>query len=309
MTMPDQPPPPDDLFDRVPEWAGRPRTVTPLEGGITNRNYKVEVDGQAWVVRSPGARTDLLGIDRHLEHQAAAQAAHLGLGPEVLAFVEPEGALVTRFLDAAPLTSADLVEHLATAAGVLRALHEGPALDGAFDWYEVPQACAATAVAQGATVPAAYAQALARAEQVRAAFAASPEPPVPCHNDLLPGNFLRGRADRLWLIDWEYAGMNDRFFDLGNFAVNNELDGDQQEALLDAYFGPGKVGDHHRARLRLMIVMSDLREAMWGVVQSAVSDLDEDFDAYAATHFDRLLTNAAAPGWEGLLEDAAGGPA
>jgi thiamine kinase-like enzyme len=144
-----------------------------------------------------------------------------------------------------------------------------------------------------------------RADEVRRAFATAPDPPVPAHNDLLGANFLLDRDERLWLIDWEYAGMNDRFFDLGNFAVNNGLDDAGDEALLEGYFGDltnGRV-----ARLRLMKVMSDLREAMWGVVQQAVSTLDVDFEAYAAEHFDRLLTNAGRPGWSRLLADAASG--
>lgn len=298
----------DDLLDRVPGWAGRPRTVLPLEGGITNRNYRVEVDGAAFVVRSPGKRTELLGIDRHHEREAAERAAALGVAPEVAAFVEPDGALITRFLEARPVTAAELAgPHLAAVASLLRTVHDGPPIAGVFDWYEVPRANAATVEAHGGEVPAAYTTAMARAAEVRDAFAAAPDPPVACHNDLLGANLLLGADGRLWLIDWEYAGMNDRFFDLGNFAVNNDLGPDEQEALLAAYFGT--AGPRERARLRLMVVMSDLREAMWGAVQAAVSDLDEDFHAYAATHFQRLLANAGAPGWDDLLEDAARAPA
>jgi thiamine kinase-like enzyme len=298
----------DDLLDRVPGWAGQPRTVTPLEGGITNRNYRVEVGGEAFVVRSPGKRTDLLGIDRRHEREAAERAAALGVAPEVAAFVEPDGALITRFLKARELTATELSgSYLPAVVALLRTVHDAPPIAGVFDWYEVPQANAATVEERGVQPPAAYATAMARAAEVRDAFDAAPDPPVPCHNDLLGANFLLGTDGRLWLIDWEYAGMNDRFFDLGNFAVNNQLGPEQQEALLAAYIG--RVGARERARLRLMVVMSDLREAMWGVVQAAVSDLDEDFHAYAATHFERLLSNASAPGWDQLLEDAARAPA
>ena len=97
--------------------------------------------------------------------------------------------------------------------------------------------------------------------------------------------------------------MNDRFFDLGNFAVNNKLDDDGDEALVEAYFGDLTVG--RLARLRLMKVMSDLREAMWGVVQQGLSALDVDYESYASEHFDRLLDNAASPHWPRLLVDAA----
>jgi thiamine kinase-like enzyme len=299
----------DDLCERVPGWAGRAREVVPLDGGITNRNFRVTVAGEAgsFVVRSPGAKTDLLGIDRGHEREAAGQAATLGVGPEVVAFVEPEGSLVTRFVDGRTLSAADVAgPHLEDTARLLRQVHDAPPITGVFDWYEVPQAYAVTAAEHGVTIPAAYEESMVRAGEVRRAFAASPDPWVPCHNDLLPANFLAGPDGRLWLLDWEYAGMDDRFFDLGNLAVNNELDPDADARLLAAYLAPVPVTDRHRARLALMKVMSDLREAMWGVVQSGVSDLDEDFESYGATHFERLLANASTPQWDRLLEHAAG---
>ena len=300
---------PDDLaalLDRVPGWAGLRRTVRPLVGGITNRNWLVSVADERFVVRCPGEGTEVLGIDRDEEWEAATRAADLEVGPEVVAFVD--GSLVTRYVDdAQPLSPEALQSNgiLAAAADILRRTHDGPPIGAVFDWYAVPAQYAGTARERGVRVPAAYDDAMGRAEEVRRAFAVAPDPPVPAHNDLLGANFLLGHDQRLWLIDWEYAGMNDRFFDLGNFAVNNGLDDAAEEALLEGYFGDVTFG--RVARLRLMKVMSDLREAMWGVVQQAVSTLDVDFEAYAAEHFDRLLSNAGRRGWSRLLADAASG--
>jgi thiamine kinase-like enzyme len=111
--------------------------------------------------------------------------------------------------------------------------------------------------------------------------------PVPCHNDLLPANMLR--TDRgVMLVDWEYAGMGHRMFDLGNLAVNCQFDEAAELRLLRAYFGADPT-DEQRADLHLMRLMSDAREGAWGVVQGVASTLDFDFEAYAARHFDRLL--------------------
>lgn len=294
------------LLDRVPGWSGAARTVTPLAGGITNRNWLVAVDGGRYVARVPGEGTGLLGIDRDHEHEAAVRAAELGVGPEVVAYVD--GSLVTRFVDGAgTLTAADVADPatLGRLADLLRVVHDGPPIAGVFDWYAVPATYAATARTRGVAVPAAYDLAMARADEVRRAFDAAPDPPVAAHNDLLVANVLLDGGGGLWLIDWEYAGMNDRFFDLGNFAVNNGLDDAGDEGLLEAYFGDVTHG--RVARLRLMKMMSDLREAMWGVVQQAVSTLDVDFEAYATEHFDRLLDAAGRPGWQRLLADAANG--
>jgi len=296
------------LLDRVPGWAGRARVVRALEGGITNRNLLVEVDGERFVLRLTGSDTHLLGIDREVERIANSRAADLGLAPEVFAFLEPERYLVTRFVVGEPVPGDVMRESvmLGRVATMLREFHESGSLPGAFDCFRIPEVSAANARARGVAIPESYRVALERSREIEAAFKASPEPRVPCHNDLLNANFLRDQAvtdDRVWLLDWEYAGMNERFFDLGNLCVNNELDTDGEASLLEAYFGAATP--RRRARLALMKIMSDLREAMWAVVQQGISSIDFDYGGYAEQHFDRLLGNAAAPGYRALLDDAA----
>ena len=93
-----------DAVDRL--WPGRRAVVTPLDGGITNRNFKVEVDGAAYVLRMGGAKTGLLGIDRAVEHAASLRAEEIGVGPQVVDFVASEGWLLTRFIAGRPLSAA-----------------------------------------------------------------------------------------------------------------------------------------------------------------------------------------------------------
>ena len=113
--------------------------------------------------------------------------------------------------------------------------------------------------------------------------------PCPCHNDLLTSNFIDDGRN-LRIVDWEYAGMGDPFFDLANFAVNHELGAEARTALLGAYFHD--IPEDAAATLELMRFMSDFREAMWGVVQATISQLDFDYDGYAAEHFERLTRTA-----------------
>jgi thiamine kinase-like enzyme len=118
--------------------------------------------------------------------------------------------------------------------------------------------------------------------------------PVPCHNDLLAGNLLHdGTGVRI--VDWEYAGMGDRYFDLGNLSVNNGFSEEDDRAFLAAYWEE-PCPPRRLAAVRLQRLMSDFREAMWGVLQSAVSTLDFDFAAYAGEHFSRLREEAARAG-------------
>jgi thiamine kinase-like enzyme len=285
-----------DEVERV--WPGRNARFEVLGGGITNHNLKVEVDGQTFVLRVAGKGTNLLGIDRAVELAATEAAAALGIGPEVVDFVEPEGWLVTRFVGGAipPTERMREPEMLMRVAAALRAFHEGPEIPGAFDSFRVVEVYRQTALERGGRVPDDFGWAYELAGRIEAKRASAA--PVPCHNDLLNANFLDDGA-RLCIVDWEYAGMGDRFFDLANFSINHELDAGQSETLLAAYFGETRPADAEA--LEVMCFMSDFREAMWGVVQTAVSELDFDFEAYAAEHFERLRRTAESPAFRAAL--------
>jgi thiamine kinase-like enzyme len=271
-------------------WPDRGARVIPLSGGITNHNFKVEVHGQAFVLRMGGAKTSMLGIDRQAEHQASLRAAEVGVGPEVAGFFEDEGWLVTRYIDGRPISpeamrTPQTIRRVATA---LRRLHDAAPIPGRFDAHAVVELYHDEALKQGVEIPDGYAAAHAMSSRIR--HARGPQPLVPCHNDLLNANFLDDGEIRI--VDWEYAGMGNRFFDLANFSVNHEFGADEDQVLLTAYFG--EAGVEGLASLAMMKFMSDFREAMWGVLQSGISELDFDFHGYAARHFDRLAAHASA---------------
>ncbi len=293
------------MITRVPGWTGRAHVVGSLTGGITNRNHVVDVDGARFVVRVPGADTDQLEIDRECEYIAASRAADLGIAPPVLGLFG--GCLVTAFVSGADIPSDQFAaaETLSSLAAMLRAFHASGALQHSFDAFTVARLHRAAASRHGVTIPDVYDSVVAVVDEIAGAFAVSPDPPVPCHNDLLRANVLRD-GDRLWLLDWEYAGMNDRAFDLGNLAVNNDLSPDAEAHVVGEYHG--RVTPRNLARLRLMKIVSDAREGMWGVVQQGISTIDFDYRGYAAEKFDRLLTNASASGYARLLRDASEEP-
>ena len=287
----------DEVCERL--WPGREARVERLGGGLTNNNFKVTVGREAFVVRVGGRDTELLGIDRRAEHGAALVAAEVGVGPEVIAFVEPEGCLVTRFVEGTPVPADELAVPTAIprVARALRAIHDGPRVPGRFDSFRVVEEYRETVADRGGRVPEAYPRAQAVARRIEDAL--GPREERPCHNDLLNANFIAD-GDRLWIVDWEYAGMGEPFFDLANFSVNNGLDEAGDEALLSAYLADADNCD--RARLVVMRFMSDFREAMWGAVQKAVSVLDVDFVAYADEHFARLEATAGSARFRDALD-------
>ena len=281
--------------------AGAP---VPLDGGITNRNFRVRFGDRECVLRLTGRDTALLGINRDAERLASERAAQLGIAPSLVA--AGEGYLVTEYLDGAPIDGGRLRAAPDSAARALRAFHDsGLTLPTRFWVPDLLDDYARIVSERGASVPGEYEHARALAGRVAQALPLSDS--VPCHDDLLPGNVLATRAEpgRAILVDWEYAGMGHRMFDLGNLAVNNEFESDSQDRLLEVYFGEPPT-DGRRAALALMRIMSDAREAAWGVVQGAISELEFDFAAYAEMHFARLARSAGDPRFQEWLDRATG---
>lgn len=297
-------------MQRVPDLAGRDLVLTALSGGITNRNYRVDVAGteDRFVIRLGGNDTHLLGISREVEHAATVAAAGVGVGAEVVAFLRAEGILVTRFIDGTPIAQLDIhhPETILRVADSVRRFHEGPAIPGLFIPLRIVEAYRALALERGVPIPPEFALAQAVGRRIELALLTNPLELRPCHNDFLPGNLIDDGA-RMRIVDWEYAGMGDPFFDLGNFSINNDLTPDEDEAFLAAYDAEAAPRPDRLARLVLFRVISDFREAMWGVLQQGISTLDVDFRAYAAEHFERLLANAATPRFVSALRDVAGG--
>ncbi len=291
------------LVRRVPGWRDCHLELTALHGGITNTNYVAVVDGVSLVVRVPGERTELLGIDRANEAEAARRAAELGIGPAVVGELPEIGTLITELVPGRHLEPTPFTHRLDDVVRLLRLFHDSGPLHGAFPIHRVVEWHARDASSYGVVPPVSYGLLHQQSRRIEAAFAAAPLPAVPCHNDLLPGNVLFEEAGpHVWLLDFEYAGMNDRFFDLGNLSVNCGLDAAGDEQLLRLYFG--EVTPSRMARLQLMKVMSEFREGMWAVVQKAISTLDTDFVAYANERLDNCKRLAGRPQFEQWLIDA-----
>jgi len=258
-------------------WPERVKSIEVLAHGITNSNYVVDLGDERVVVRVPGKDTYLLGIDRSNEVVAGGLAAAIGVGPEVLVTDVATGCIVFRFIDGRSVSTAELAEEpmLGQFVETLLRVHHAGTTPTIWNSYEVIRDHRDVAAARGVEAPfdATFAlELLARIEIVRPF-----RPTVLGHNDLLNANFLFD--DRLRIVDWEYAGMSDPFFDLANVSVNNGFPVDAEIALLRHYVGD--LSDPVLSTLHLMKIVSELREAMWGVVQMAISSLDVDFTTYA----------------------------
>ncbi len=293
----------EEAIGRVPFLAGKSNLkTTPLDGGITNMNYKVDVGGEAFVIRITGARTELLGINRENEYIANKLAGELGIAPEVVYFIRPEGYLVTRFLNSRPLLLPEITKksNIKKVASVLKEIHAMPSVPGEFDIFKVIADYTKTVKEYKVEFPPDFEWISARAKEAEITLAKHPYKPCPCHNDLLNANFLFDGDIRI--LDWEYAGMGDVFFDLANFSVHHQLTDDQDRWLLEGYCS--EISPQAWGRLKILKTMSDFREAMWALIQLAVSTLDFDYREYANKHFERMKSTMKASEWDRWIEEA-----
>ena len=257
-------------------------------GGLTNRVYRVRAGAGPVVLRIPGEGTEAY-IDREVEAVNARAAAAAGVSPEVL-FADPaSGLMLTAHVEGRTMTPAlfgSVPGAPGRAARAFRQLHDsGARFAFRFELFAMVDDYLKVLAELDATLPEGYFDALERAREVRAALDAYPAALAPCHCDPLCENFLDTGA-RMWVVDWEYSGMNDPLWDLGDLSVEAEFGSDQDEELLAAYFG-GPPSAAARGRMVAYKAMCDLLWTLWGLIQHAHANPADDFWAYAANRFAR----------------------
>src|SRR5688572_16756943 len=294
----------DPILQRIPQFASASNLIiTELTGGITNKNYKITDNGESYVLRMGGNETKYLGIDRKIEYECSLLASQIGIAPEPIAFLEPEGYIVARFISGMGIPAEEIgsEENIDRVLESMKAYHALKYFPGSFSPFRVAEEYAKTANSFNVKLPDKMEWYLEKSSEIeKAMYGREPLQRRPCHNDLLNLNFIDDGA-RIRILDWEYAGMGDIFFDLGNFAVQHDVKIEQDDILLYAYFG--NPTDSQRAHLKLMKIMSDLREAMWGMVQIGVSKLDFDYAGYGQKYFDRFETNVSIDSYKELLKE------
>lgn len=279
---------PLDVIHHLPCWSGTP-TITPLNGGMTNRNYRVRDAKGSYAVRM-GHDIPEHGVMRFNE-LAVARAAHAaGLSPEVI--YASEGVLVSRFIEGRTLGEQDIASdvYLPRVLALVQAFHQqamaqlrGPVL---MFWvfHVIRHYGALLQAAPNNPLAQRLPGLLQKAKTLEAQL--GPVDIVLGHNDLLAANFLDDGA-RLWLIDFDYAGLNSPLFDLANLSSNNGLSAEQDQDLLVRYFGAGKAATQQQG-FQALKQASLLREALWGAVSQIRSAIEFDYAAYTQAYLDRI---------------------
>jgi thiamine kinase-like enzyme len=277
-------------FARVPRLSQVAASQVQIErlAGLTNRNYKVAIDNERFVLRIPGEGTSEY-INRRHEAVAAHVAAEAGVNAEVLFFDENDGLMLTRFVDGAVTMNGERFKDpgpVARAARAFRRMHYcGKNFATEFNLFQKMDEYLDYLRRKQARIPDGYAEVQREAEAVRAALNSRPAALRPCHCDPLAENFLDTGA-RIFIIDWEYAGNNDPMWDLGDVSVEAGFGRDQDAALLEAYFA-GRPPAAQVGRMVMYKAMCDLLWTLWGVIQVVNENPVDDFWAYAVKRFER----------------------
>ncbi len=277
------------LLPRLTTFQNKTLTVTPISGGLTNTNYRVDADGVPYVVRIPGAKTELLAVDRANEVYNARAANEASIAPRVVEYLDDANVMVLEFIRGETMSIARLNEKgMATRmAQSLKQLHAGPRFLRDFNMFRLTEYYLKAAREHDVKIPDGYLDYMPRVREIESAFARNPLPSVPCHNDLLAENYIDD-GNKLWLIDFEYSGNNDPTFDLGNTAQEQQFEESKIHELCAAYFG--QAFDDKLARMKLNMVMSDVGWTLWAAIQAKISTIDFDFYGWAVERWGRATS-------------------
>jgi thiamine kinase-like enzyme len=289
------------VLDSVPELRNA-SSVAPLEGGLTNTNYKVVTPGGSYVVRISNKDSGLLAIDRENELHNTIAAADAGVGAPVVAALPEHDALVLGFLEGTALTPDHLRkgDRLGLVADACRRLHAARPFLHDFDMFEIQRRYLGVVQERGFRIPARYLEFEPQVRAVESAMRTRVEPTVPCNNDLLAENFIDVGGE-LKLIDYEYSGNNDACFELGNIWSESDLSLSQLDELVAHYYG--RPLRNKIARARLWGLVGKYGWMLWASIQDGVSELEFDFWAWGLEKYERAVAEFDGPDFGRLLDE------
>ena len=292
----------EEAVAKIPDWKDKRISITPLSGGLTNSNFKVEVDGTSHFVRVPGMSTELLAVNRENEHYNSRAAHTAGVGPRVLHHLPEYDVMVLEFLNGKTMSKESLNQPgmPTRMAQSIKKLHAGPRFLTDFNMFRLTEYYLQLCSERDIKIPDGYLDRIPAIETIEQAMSANALATVPCNNDLLAENYIDD-GDQLWLIDYEYSGNNDPTFELGNTCQEMQFNDDQIAEVCAAYFGEATADKI--ARMKLNMIMSDVGWGLWAAIQAKISTIEFDFWGWAIERWDRAVEKMDSSEFGRWLED------
>lgn len=292
----------EEVIQKIPDWKNREISVAPLSGGLTNSNFKVEVDETLYFVRVPGESTELLAINRDNEYYNSKAAFEAGVGPQVLYYLPEYSVMVLEFLNGRTM-SKDLLNETGMPtrmAQAIKKLNQGPRFLRDFNMFRLTEYYLGLCKERAIKIPDGYLDRIPTIGRIEKAMEVNPLATVPCNNDLLAENYIDdGR--QLWLIDYEYSGNNDPTFELGNTCQEMQFNDSQIAEVCAAYFGEASADKI--ARMKLNMIMSDVGWGLWAAIQAKISAIDFDFWGWAIERWGRAEEKMDSEEFERWVRD------
>jgi thiamine kinase-like enzyme len=289
------------VLDRLCCLRGQAYRVEGLDGGLTNRNLKVITASRSFVVRISHPDSGLLAIDRDHEHENSLLAEEKGVGAPVVEYRPDLGALVLGFVEAKSCAVEDMSDagRLERVIVACQSLHGGGRFGNDIDMFALHHRYLRAVVDRGFRLPDRYFELVPDLERVGIALSTGTSDSSPCHNDLLAGNCLDD-GERVWLIDYEYAGNNDPCFEIGNLWSEADLGLDLLDHLLACYYRT--VDPRKKARARLQAVVSQSVWMLWAAIQDHTATVDFDFWSWGLEKHERAAAQLKSRQLSTLLD-------
>lgn len=292
----------EEVVTKIPDWNDKQISISPLSGGLTNSNFRVEVDGTPYFVRVPGASTELLAVNRENEYHNSKAAYEAGVGPKVLYHLPEYSVMVLEFLNGQTMSKDSLNEAgmPTRMAQAIKKLNRGPRFLLDFNMFRLTEYYLSLCKDRDIKIPDGYLDRMSTIAQIEEAMSINQLPTVPCNNDLLAENYIDD-GKQLWLIDYEYSGNNDPTFELGNTCQEMQFNDAQVAEICEAYFGEATADKI--ARMKLNMIMSDVGWGLWAAIQAKISTIDFDFWGWAIERWGRAVEKMDSREFEGWLRE------
>ena len=302
---------PDEAIARIADWKDKEIRWEELGGGITNHNYIVWVNGgpgnpggAKYVLRVPGQGTDMF-IDRDVERECMIQADKVGVGPRVAYQIDPEGSLVIDFVEGEimhPETMAGHPERIKQAVETTKIFHDKAVFKNEIKIFDMLRRYTKIARDNNTPMPPELESLLVAMDDIEKATAVDPPADVACHNDLLSENFIVDADGKMWIIDWEYGGMTDPYFDLGDFVMEHPFSREEERLIIATYCGAMDEGRF--GRMMLYKSVSAVWWGVWAMIQHTFSKIEFDYMEWGLERMARAQRVVDDPDYRRWLANA-----
>lgn len=259
-------------------------------GGMTNTNFKVMAGGEEYVLRIPGSGTEEM-ISRRDEMETANLASDLGIDAELLYFNAETGVKLAKLIPNAETLNpktAKRSDNMILTANILKKLHSSDiVMNNVFNVFEKVEHYEGLLNKVNGSNFDDYVEVKSKIMQLKDMYKAMDVALAPCHNDTVPENFVKSGEDKVYLIDWEYGGMNDPMWDIAAHSLECDFSLEDEELFLSYYFN-GSVEESYKERILMNKIFQDFLWSIWTKIKESTGS---DFGTYGIDRYHRAKKN------------------